>query len=173
VSIIGIDGFTAGFLAAKKVHEQAMLAGPIPVRILRAAQFHEFVKDLAAWGTQDGVSYMPDWRSQLVAARTVANALVDLATVPDSALTGDGAARFPEIAGPREESLLEMARLLFTHRGEQVRIVEASDPADPDGDLYAQGGLLPGPHATLAGPTFEEWLESESRTLTSSERRAA
>ena len=52
VSIIGIDRFTAGFLAAKKVHEQAMLAGPIPVRILRAAEFHEFVPELVDWGTQ-------------------------------------------------------------------------------------------------------------------------
>jgi hypothetical protein len=43
VSIIGIDRFTAGFLAAKLVHERAMLSGRIPVRILRAAQFHEFV----------------------------------------------------------------------------------------------------------------------------------
>ena len=33
-----------------------------------------------------------------------------------------------------------------------------SDPADPDRDLYESGGLLPGPEAILAGPTFEEWL---------------
>src|SRR2546421_1659358 len=40
-SIIGADRFTAGYGAAKVAHEQAMLAGPISVRILRAAQFHE------------------------------------------------------------------------------------------------------------------------------------
>jgi hypothetical protein len=34
-----------------------------------------------------------------------------------------------------------------------------SDPSDPDRDLYETGALLPGPDATLAGPTFEEWLE--------------
>ena len=37
-----------------------------------------------------------------------------------------------------------------------------SDPADPDRDLYENGGLLPGPDATLAGPTFEEWLDAAS-----------
>lgn len=42
-SIIGVDNATAGFVAAKKVHEQVLLSGPLPVRILRAAQFHEFV----------------------------------------------------------------------------------------------------------------------------------
>jgi hypothetical protein len=40
VSIIGIDRFSAGYDAAKLAHEKAMLAGPIPVRIVRAAQFH-------------------------------------------------------------------------------------------------------------------------------------
>src|SRR5881397_1416281 len=35
VSIIGVDRFTAGYMAAKMAHEKAMLSGPIPVRILR------------------------------------------------------------------------------------------------------------------------------------------
>jgi hypothetical protein len=37
-----------------------------------------------------------------------------------------------------------------------------SDPADPDARLSESGGLLPGPDATLAGPTFEEWLDTTS-----------
>ena len=81
VSIIGIDRFSAGFLAAKKVHEQAVLEGPLPVRILRAAQFHEFVEPLVSWTRREnGVRYVPNMQTQLVAARTVAEALVDLAT---------------------------------------------------------------------------------------------
>jgi uncharacterized protein YbjT (DUF2867 family) len=162
VSIIGIDGFTAGFLAAKKVHEQAMLAGPIPVRILRAAQFHEFVPQLVDWATQDGVCYLPDMRTQLVAGRTVAEALADLAVLPEPVTARAGTAPFPEIAGPREERLVEVARLLTALRGDPVRVEAVVNPADPDRDLYEQGALLPGPRATLAGPTFEEWLEHES-----------
>jgi hypothetical protein len=54
-----------------------------------------------------------------------------------------------------------MARLLAAPRGDPVRIEGVTNPADPDADLYEQGALPPGPHATLAGPTFEEWLESE------------
>jgi uncharacterized protein YbjT (DUF2867 family) len=161
VSIIGIDRFTAGYNAAKQAQEKAMLAGPIPARILRAAQFHEFVAELVDWGRQDGVSYVPRMRTQLVAARTVAKALADLATAPDSVATGAGTAPIPEIAGPREERLVEMARLLAARRGDPVRIEGATNPADPDAGLYEQGALLPGPHATLAGPTFEEWLTSE------------
>lgn len=47
-----------------------------------------------------------------------------------------------------------MARLLVARRGDPLRIESVSDPADPDHDLYETRGLLPGPHATLAGPTF-------------------
>ena len=50
-SIIGIDMFTAGYNAAKRAHKEAMLAGPIPVRVLRAAQFHELVPQLVESGT--------------------------------------------------------------------------------------------------------------------------
>ena len=34
--------------------------------------------------------------------------------------------------------------------------------ADPDHLLYEAGAALPGPGATLAGPTFEQWLASVS-----------
>jgi uncharacterized protein YbjT (DUF2867 family) len=156
VSIIGCDRFTAGYNAAKVVHEEAMLSGPIPVRILRAAQFHEFVPVLVEWGRQGDVSYLPEMRTQLVAARTVAQALADLATGPEPG--GADRAPFPEIAGPRAESLVDVARLLAERRGEPARVEAVSNPDDPDRELFANGALLPGPHATLAGPTFEEWL---------------
>jgi len=161
VSIIGIDRFTAGYMAAKSAHEKAMLSGSIPVRILRAAQFHEFVSQIVEWGRQGDVSYVPKMRTQLVAARTVAQALVDLATdkAPVPAPVPAGTPIF-EIAGPRAENLVEMARLLAGRRGDPARIEGVSNPADPDQTLYESGALLPGPTATLAGPTFEQWLEA-------------
>lgn len=157
VSIIGCDRFTTGYNAAKVAHEKAMLSGPIPVRILRAAQFHEFVPAIVDWGRQGDVSYVRELRTQLVAARTVAEALADVATNP-----GVPEVPIPEIAGPREENSVEMARLLVTRRGDSVRIEGVSDPDDPATKLYESGALLPGPHAILAGPTFEQWLDSTS-----------
>ena len=158
VSIIGIDRFTGGYNAAKVAHEQAMLAGLIPVRILRAAQFHEFVPQLVDWGRQGEVSYVWKMRTQLVAARTVAEALAALATGPE----GSSDAPIPEIAGPREESLVDAARLFAARRGDPVRIEGVSNPDDPDSELYETGAALPSPHAVLAGPTFAEWLDSAS-----------
>jgi hypothetical protein len=162
VSIIGTDRFTAGYGAAKQAHERAML-GPIPATIVRAAQFHEFVSQLMEWGRQDGTIYMPKMRTQLVAARTVAETLADIATGRGpAAARGPNGALILEIAGPREENLVEAARLLAAHRGERVRVEAVSNPDDPDGALYESGALLPGPDAILAGPTFEEWLRDQT-----------
>jgi uncharacterized protein YbjT (DUF2867 family) len=157
VSIIGIDNATGGYYAAKVAQERTLLSGPVPVRILRAAQFHEFVPVLVEWGRQEDVSYVPNMRTQLVAARTVAEALAELANGPTAEPS-----QIPEIAGPGEESLVEAARLLVARRGDRVRIEGVSNPADPHSALYENGALLPGPEATLAGPTFEEWLDVTS-----------
>jgi uncharacterized protein YbjT (DUF2867 family) len=157
VSIIGTDRATAGYGAAKLAHERAALAGPIPARILRAAQFHEFVEVLMGWGRRGDVVYLPQMRTQIVAARTVAEALAAMALSTEQEPEGE---RPAEIAGPREEYLPDLAALLAGRRGEEVKIEAVSHPADPDDALNANGGLLPGPHATLAGPTFAEWLEA-------------
>ena len=130
----------------------------IPARILRAAQFHEFVEQIVGWGRRGEVSYVPTMRTQLVAARTVAEALADLAT--GSAPAPEARTPIPEIAGPRTEDLVDVAKKLVARRGDPVRIEGVSDPADPDRGLYETGALLPGPDATLAGPTFEEWLDA-------------
>ncbi len=158
VSIIGADRFGGGYGAAVVAHEQATLSGPIPALVLRAAQFHEFVPQLVEWGLQGGVSYVPRMRTQLVAASTVAHALAEMAT--DPAASAHSGPPFPEIAGPREERLAEVAELLASRRGDAIRIEEVSDPARPETPVFESGGLLPGPNATLAGPTFEAWLEA-------------
>jgi uncharacterized protein YbjT (DUF2867 family) len=155
VSIINTDRLKGGYSVAKVAHERALLSGPIPVRVLRAAQFHEFVEQLLQWGTQGDVAYVPRMRTQLVAARTVAEALADLAADPDSA-----SGPTLEIAGPREERLVEMASLLVATRGLSLRVEEVADPVDDDANT--SGVLLPGPGARLAGPTFTQWLDSQA-----------
>ena len=153
VSIIGIDKFEGGYNAAKVAQERTLLEGPLPVRIVRAAQFHEFVEELVGWTIQDGVAYVPEFQTQLVAARVVAEAVADAAEEPD---VENG--RITEVAGPQEERLADVAARLFASRGESTEIRESRQPGDPDATAYAEGGALPNPGARLAGPTFEEWL---------------
>ena len=154
VSIVGTDRFGGGYGAAKVVHEELTLAGPVPGRVLRAAQFHEFVQQMVDWGRNGEVAYVPKMRTQLVAARTVAEKLADLATAPEHGAPSG----FPEIAGPREERLADAASLLVARNGNGLVVQEVSDPTDPVHGAYENGGLLPGPGATLAGPAFEQWL---------------
>ena len=152
VSIINIDKSAGGYGLAKVAHEDAWRSGPIPVRIVRAAQFHEFVAQLLQWGTQGDVAYVPEMRTQIVSARTVAETLADVAT------SDVDPAQIVEIAGPREEDLAQLATMLAAHRGTPVKVQAIRNPDDPDADMQATGGMLPGPGVRLAGPTFEEWL---------------
>jgi len=89
-----------------------------------------------------------------VAARSVAEAIADLVDGADSAPIGNPVA---EVAGPREENLLEAAKLLVARRGNGLRVEAGEFFEDPEG-LYPAGAVLPGPVAKLAGPTYEEWL---------------
>lgn len=162
VSIIGIDKFEGGYNAAKVAQEQTLLEGPLPVRVVRAAQFHEFVDQLAGWTVQDGVAHIPEMRTRPVAARVVAEALADAA---EEAEIENG--RITEVAGPKEERLAELATALFASRGQSVEIREeresvlVPDADDPDAKAYAAGAALPNPGAKLAGPSFEEWLAAD------------
>ena len=156
ISIIGTDKTPSGYAAAKVAHERAYLDGSIPPTVVRAAQFHEFVEQMVAWGTQGEVAYVPNMRTQLVAARFVAEAVADVV----ASETDDG--RIIEVAGPREETLFDAATLLAERRGEPLKIEAVRDPADPNTPVYESGGLLPNPGAVLGGPTFEAWLEDQA-----------
>jgi hypothetical protein len=116
-----------------------VLAGPVPARILRVAQFHELVGILMDAGRQGDVIYLPKMRTQIIAARTVAQALAEMATSPEAQFAAARAAEsagapIPELAGPREENLASLARLVAARRGDQLRIEEVK-AADPDSEL--------------------------------------
>jgi uncharacterized protein YbjT (DUF2867 family) len=107
-SIIGIDKFHGGYNAAKVAQERTLLEGPLPVRIVRAAQFHEFVEPLVGWTIQDGVARVPEMKMQPVAARDVAEALADAAEERE---IENG--RITELAGPQEERPARSCRTRF------------------------------------------------------------
>ena len=138
VSIIGVDRFNGGYGAAKVAHEQANLAGPVPATILRAAQFHEFVEQLVDWGRQGDVAYVPKARMQLVAARTVAEALAALAVEPRADSTA-----IPEIAGPREESLVDVACCSPRSRPTRSASKPSATPTSPTARSSSPGPCSP------------------------------
>jgi hypothetical protein len=156
LSIVGADGAAGGYLAAKLDHERAAQAGSVPVSVLRATQFHEFVGQIRdQWGVQDGVWWVPDWQVQPVAIAAMARVLAGLALAEEPPALS-------EVAGPRQERLVDMAVRLAAHRGDDVPVEPVPDDT-PDGRLFAGGGLLPGADATLTGPTFQAWLDNGER----------
>jgi hypothetical protein len=56
--------------------------------------------------------------------------------------------------GPEE--LTDAATRLIRSRGDRLGIEVADNRADPDRELYESGAALPGPDATLAGPTLSQ-----------------
>src|SRR3954462_7488628 len=117
VSIIGIDKFQGGYNAAKMAQEQTLLDGPLPIRIVRAAQFHEFVDPLVGWTIQDGVAHVPEMRTQLVVARSPAEPPAD-AREEREIQTG----RTTEVAGRRAQRPAHAAAALFASRGDSLEI---------------------------------------------------
>ena len=97
----------------------------------------------------------------------VRRALVDLAADLEWAASPTRAeVPLSEIAGPEEDNLVDMAKLFVARRGISLLIEGMTDPSDPDDELYLDGSLLAGPHATRAGPTFEQWLASDDANVT-------
>jgi uncharacterized protein YbjT (DUF2867 family) len=153
LSIVGIDrvpGFA--YYAAKLAHEEAAVAGPVPVAVVRATQFHEFagqLLDRMSWGP---VAVVPSMRIRPVAARTVGRRLVEVAT-------DAGAAPMSELAGPEEIGLVDMARRTAHARGSRRAIVAVRVPGAA-GTSMRSGALLPEDDAVIGGPGPEAWLAS-------------
>jgi uncharacterized protein YbjT (DUF2867 family) len=151
LSIVGIDRVPAGYYAAKLAHERAALGGPLPATILRATQFHEFAAQMIAWNRQGSVADIPNFHIQPVAARTVGEILVEVATGPPRS-------RMPDLGGPEEGELVTFARRLVDRLGLAVE-VRALEPRVPS------GALIPAGDARIEGPTFEQWLGSDDATF--------
>ena len=124
----------------------AAARGDVPVTVVRATQFHEFPAQVLVRNRRDGVAHIPGRRVRTVAARTVAQALVELAEAGPRGGAG-------EIAGPEEADLPALALAFAERRGLDVEVI-----ADAVAGLPR--ALLPGPGARIAGPRFEEWLAS-------------
>lgn len=146
LSIVGIDELPTGYYAAKLAHERAAAEGPVPATILRATQFHEFPAQMIGWTVADGVAHLPDLTVQTVAARTVAEVLVELAEAQPTGWAAD-------LAGPDQRQLIDLARTFVARRGREIAV-------EPDvGAGIPPRALMPGAGARIEPPSFEEWLE--------------
>ena len=150
LTIVGLARFTGNAHAAgKRAQEQLVERGPVPWSILPATQFHDFAEMVTTWTERDGSATIAPLLVQPVAPADVADALAEIAT-------GQPQGRFPDLAGPDPQDLVDLARRTRAARGTSIRLVPTwSGAFGPDmaGDV-----LLPGPGARIAPTSFDDWL---------------
>lgn len=145
LSIVGADRVRSGYYAGKLRQEEVLLGSGRPVTLLRSTQFHEFAGQLLERSRIGPLRPVPRMRVQPVAAAAVAAALAELAV-------GPAQGRVADLAGPDVHELVHLARRVAT-RGRVV-------PLPVPGSMRT--GLLGGPGARVAGPTFDAWLAEQA-----------
>jgi uncharacterized protein YbjT (DUF2867 family) len=150
LSVLGVDRVRGyGYYDAKLAQEHEATAGPVPVTVLRSAQFHEFPGQLLARLRMGPFALVPHIRSQPVAARTVGQHLAQLATQRPGGTV--------ELAGPEVGDIADLARRLVRSRGDGVRVVAVTVPGRAARDMRGDALLATGT-TTIDGPSFDEWL---------------
>jgi uncharacterized protein YbjT (DUF2867 family) len=153
LSILGLDrvhGYP--YYEAKLAQEHEVAMGPVPVTVLRAAQFFEFPAQLIRQARIGPVAVLPRMRSQPVAARTVGASLAALAAARPGGVSA--------LAGPEVADIPDLARRIVAARGERLQVLAVSVPGRAFGDMRGNA-LLAGADTTIDGPVFEEWLASD------------
>jgi uncharacterized protein YbjT (DUF2867 family) len=150
LSIVGLHRVEGNAHYAGKCQQERLVeAGPVPWTIVPATQFHDFAAMVTSWTEQDGVATIAPLLVQPVAPADIAEVLAEV-------VTGDPQGRYPDVAGPETQDLVDMARRTNEVRGRQVRLVPTWSGLF--GTSMAGNVLLPGEGARIAPTTFEQWL---------------
>ncbi|RVX41905.1 uncharacterized protein YbjT (DUF2867 family) [Nonomuraea polychroma] len=155
LSIVGSDRVDLGYYLGKRRQEELVLSGKVPGSVLRTTQFHEFAAQTLARGGP--FVFVPQQLSQPIAAREVAEALVELARRS----TPTGLA--PELAGPERHTMPDLVRRLLRARGEHRLVIPVRLPG-PVGKAMGGGGLLPTEPGPRGKITFAEWVATDAKT---------
>ena len=149
LSIAGIDGHDFGYYSGKLAQERTIEQSGFPHTIVRAAQFHEFAGQQMK-SIPGPMALLPKFLMRPVAAREVANYIVDLAE-------GEPLSRAADIVGPRDEVLANLARRQIAFEKSRKFVVEFTLPggfgkALTSGDLRGEAG------SKVSSLTFDDWL---------------
>lgn len=155
LSIVGVHGVGGNpHYYGKRAQERAVEAGSVPYTIVPATQFHDFPAMIAGWATVNGVAKVPPVLIQPIAPADVADVLVAVAA-------GEPQGVHRDVAGPRTEDAVDMARRTRAARGVPGQILATWQGAAL-GLEFAGEVLLPSVDALIAPTTFDDWLASQS-----------
>jgi uncharacterized protein YbjT (DUF2867 family) len=151
LSVVGTERLPeSGYFRAKLAQEKLIKESGIPISIVHATQFFEFVNGVADSATDGNTVRLSPALVQPIAADAVASAVA-------RAATGEPINGTLEIAGPEQFGLDELIRKGLSFRGDPREVV-----ADPEaryfGALLEERSLLPSADALTLDPRFEDWL---------------
>ncbi len=150
LSIVGIDrASTYGYYRAKLAQEKVVTQSAVPTSLVRATQFHEFASQILARVRVGPVAFVPHMKVQTVAARSVAELLIEIAT-------NDPLPEICEVAGPDIIDIVSNARDIAQRR-DGPRVI-ALPVIGSFARSVNEGVLLPSSDARIVGPSFEMWL---------------
>jgi uncharacterized protein YbjT (DUF2867 family) len=151
LSVIGTDRLQdSGYFRAKAAQEILIKASPIPYTLVHAAQFFEFLRQIAQFSTDGNVVRLPPVQFQPMAAQDVAAAVVNVALAKPMNST-------IEVAGPTIFALDEPIRRVLAQDGDARKVIV--DPAAPYfGIKVSEKTLLPGAGARLGSTKLDWWL---------------
>lgn len=152
LSVVGTERLApqSGYFQAKLAQEELIAAGPIPYSIVRATQFFEFLKTIAAAATVDDTVRLPPVLIQPMASGDVAEALAIAALrAPANGIV--------EVGGPERFRLDELIRTALIARGDTRGVL--TDPTAPYWGLAVeQRTLVPADDATTLETRFADWI---------------
>ncbi|OZC82899.1 3-beta hydroxysteroid dehydrogenase [Rhodococcus sp. 06-418-5] len=155
LSIVGIDKAPYAYYAGKVEQERLVRAGAVPWTILRATQFHEFAAQIRSQTSFGPLTVVPRMVSQPIAAREVAERLIDLAERPP-------AGRVADLGGPREERMAKMVRRYARAIGARGPVLEVPLPG-AYGRAMRDGTLVTAQDSDHGLQTFDQWSDAQAR----------
>jgi uncharacterized protein YbjT (DUF2867 family) len=149
VSIVGIDQIPLPYYRDKLEVERLVTDSPIPFSILRSTQFHKLVERLMSAQTMLPCLLAPAVRLQPIAVEDVAAHLAQIAAGPPSG-------RLPDIGGPEQVAVPELARSWKRAKGSRRPVVPVRLPGKTFRAYAAGAALVPGP--PYGHTTFTDFL---------------
>ncbi len=153
ISIVGIDDIPLYYYRDKVVIERLVRESGLPYSILRATQFHSFVASLLAAQRWMPFVVAPRFLLQPIAVEEVADRLVELAS---SAPAG----RVPDIGGPEQRTLTDLARAWVRATGGRRPVVPLRLPGRLFAAYRSGAATVPGP--VYGQESFEQFLDARS-----------
>jgi uncharacterized protein YbjT (DUF2867 family) len=133
------------YYRAKREQERVIRDSALPATIVRSTQWYEFATNPSVVAETENAVEVQDWLIQPIAARAVAEVLVDEASARHESRS---------ISGPQVIALPELTARVLAVRGDHRPVVAV--PAVIES--LSRGLLLAPSTAELIGPDLETWL---------------